>query len=143
MKIGYTTGVFDMFHVGHLRILKQARTLCDHLIVGVSSDSLVEKYKKKLPIIPLTDRMEILSSIKYVDKVIVQESRDKYQAFKDIGYNIMFVGDDWKGDPLFTEIERKLTLEGAEVVYFPYSKHVSSTQLTQVLQSIEDRGEGL
>lgn len=143
MRVGYTTGVFDMFHVGHLRILKQAKEQCDYLIVGVSCDKLVESYKNKLPVIPLADRMDILASIKYVDKVVVQESRDKYTAFKEIGFNVMFVGDDWKGNPLFEEVERKFSLEGVDVVYFPYSKHVSSTRLSQVLQEIEDRGRGL
>lgn len=143
MKIGYTTGVFDMFHVGHLRILKQAKAQCDQLIVGVSADELVQSYKKKLPIIPLQDRMDILASIKYVDKVVVQTSRDKFQAFQEIGFNVMFVGDDWKGSPLFLEVEKKFAAEGVEVVYFPYSKHVSSTSLTQVLQDIEDQGRGI
>jgi len=135
--VGYTTGVFDMFHVGHLRILKQAKSQCDHLIVGVSSDALVQSYKNKTPIIPLTDRMEILQSIKFVDEVIVQEHRDKFRAFKEIGFNRMFVGDDWKGKAVFQEAERKLSNEGVDVVYFPYTTHVSSTRLTEVLQDLE------
>lgn len=143
MRIGYTTGVFDMFHVGHLRILEQAKAQCDYLIVGVSTDELVSSYKGKSPVIPLADRMEILAGTKFVDRVILQENRDKYQAYKDIGFNVMFVGDDWKGSEIFEETERKLAADGVEVVYFPYTKHVSSTRLNKVLQDIENRERGL
>lgn len=143
MKIGYTTGVFDMFHVGHLRILERAKQQCDYLVVGVSTDALVQSYKKKLPIIPEADRMAIVSAIKHVDRVVPQVNRDKFQALKEIGFNVMFVGDDWKGDPLFTEMERKFAAEGVEIIYFPYTRHVSSTRLTQVLQEIESGGHGL
>ena len=138
--IGYTTGVFDMFHVGHLRILKTAREQCDFLIVGVSSDELVNSYKNKTPVIPLEDRMEIVRSVRYTDKVIVQEHRDKVKAHDEIGFNIMFVGDDWKGKAVFIEAEKQLNSRGVKVVYFPYTKHVSSTHLTSVLQQIEENG---
>jgi len=138
VKIGYTTGVFDMFHVGHLRILQRAKSLCDFLIVGVSTDKLVESYKSKTPIIPYQDRAEIVGALRYVDRVIPQEHRDKFRAFREIGFDVMFVGDDWKGKPVFVEAERKLKAEGVEVVYFPYTSHVSSTQLTEVLREIEN-----
>ena len=136
-KIGYTTGVFDMFHVGHLRILERARALCDYLIVGVSTDELVQSYKAKTPIIPYKDRAEIIAAIRLVDRVVPQVHRDKYRAFEEIGFDLMFVGDDWKGKAVFVEAERKLKAQGVEVVYFPYTSHVSSTQLTEVLQGIE------
>lgn len=135
--IGYTTGVFDMFHVGHLRILEMARMKCDFLIVGVSSDELVQSYKGKTPIIPLEDRMEIVGSVRHVDKVVIQRHRDKVKAYEEIGFDIMFVGDDWKGKPVFVDAEKKLNGHGVKVVYFPYTKHVSSTQLTVALQQIE------
>ncbi|MEO9470562.1 adenylyltransferase/cytidyltransferase family protein [Parasphingorhabdus sp.] len=138
-KIGYTTGVFDMFHVGHLRILKRAREHCDHLIVGVSTDDLVESYKKKRPIISVEDRMEILSGVKYVDEIVTQTHRDKYKAYQDIGFDVMFVGDDWKGDPLFSELEKKFASDGVEIVYFPYTSSVSSSHLGQVLEDINKR----
>lgn len=136
-RVGYTTGVFDMFHVGHLRIVQQAKAQCDKLIVGVSSDELVLSYKNKKPIIPLEDRMEILRSVKYVDQVVVQSHRDKILAQTEVGFNVMFVGDDWKGKTLFQEAERVFKQRGVAVVYFPYTQHVSSTRLTSVLESLE------
>lgn len=131
MIIGYTTGVFDMFHIGHLNILKKAKEQCDYLIVGVSTDELVLSYKNKLPIIPYAERSAIVNAIKYVDKVVPQENRDKIAAFREIGFNKMFVGDDWKGKPLFVEVEEYLCKHGAEVVYFPYTKGTSSTILRE------------
>ena len=137
--VGYTTGVFDMFHVGHLRLLRSARQHCDHLIVGVSTDELVQQYKSKKPIISLEDRMEILSGIKYVDEIVKQTHRNKYQAFQEIGFHKMFVGDDWKGDPLFSELEQKFQHEGVEIIYFPYTISVSSSHLGKVLEDINQR----
>ncbi len=108
MKIGYTTGVFDMFHVGHLNILRKAKAECDILIVGVSTDELVMSYKQKVPIIPFEQRKEIVAAIKYVDKVVTQSSRDKIKAYDDLHFDIMFVGNDWKGTPFFDKIEEEL-----------------------------------
>jgi len=136
--IGYTTGVFDMFHVGHLHLLKKAKNHCDYLIVGVSSDELVEKYKKKKPIIPFEHRVEIISSLSFVDEVLVQSHRDKIKSYHDINFDIMFVGDDWRGDPLFESVERELEKFGAKVEYFEYTKNVSSTKFTKILQEIYD-----
>ena len=136
--IGYTTGVFDMFHIGHLRLLKKAKLHCDYLIVGVSTDELVMEYKGKMPIIPLGHRMEIISSLKCVDEVVIQTHRDKLQAFHEIGFNVMFVGDDWKGDPLFMELEEKLREFDASIEYFRYTKDVSSTKFSEILQKIAD-----
>lgn len=136
--IGYTTGVFDMFHVGHLRILQQARAQCDFLVVGVSSDELVASYKNKTPVIPLADRMAIIGAVRHVDKVVVQTHRDKVRAWEDIRFDRMFVGDDWKGKPVFQQAEATLNGHGVEVVYFPYTQHVSSTRLTRVLEEIEE-----
>ena len=96
-RVGYTTGVFDMFHVGHLNILRKAKEQCDYLIVGVSTDELVREYKNKTPIIPFEERSEIVRSIDCVDKVIPQVNRDKYEAWKELKFDVMFVGDDWKG----------------------------------------------
>lgn len=134
MKIGYTTGVFDMFHIGHLNILRRAKEECDYLIVGVSTDELVKSYKNKTPIIPFEERKAILEAIKYVDKVVPQENRNKIEAFEKYKFDIMFVGDDWKGNALFEEVERYLNEHGASVRYFPYTKHISSTLLRKKIE---------
>ena len=135
-RVGYTTGVFDMFHVGHLNLLKKASNRCDLLIVGISTDELVEEYKNKKPIIPFAHRMEIVSSLKMVDEVVVQSHRDKIKQYHDVRFDVMFVGDDWKGDPLFEALERELLKFGSTVEYFEYTKDVSSTKFTQILQEI-------
>ena len=83
MKIGYTSGVYDLFHIGHLNILKNAKSVCDKLIVGVSTDELVKKYKNKKPIISHSERMQIVSSIKFVDAVVAQESMNKLEMWKN------------------------------------------------------------
>jgi len=136
--IGYTTGVFDMFHIGHLHLLKKAKNHCDHLIVGVSSDELVEKYKNKKPIIPFEHRLEIISSLSCVDEVLIQSHRDKIKSYHDINFDVMFVGDDWKGDPLFESVERELKKFDSKIEYFEYTKNVSSTKFTKILQEIYD-----
>ncbi|MBS4197577.1 adenylyltransferase/cytidyltransferase family protein [Lederbergia citri] len=136
-KIGYTTGVFDLFHVGHLNILKRAKEQCDYLIVGVSTDELVEKYKYKLPVIPYPERVAIVEGIKFVDEVVPQTNRDKFSAWQSLYFNVMFVGDDWKGDPLFIEVEKKFRQVGVDIVYFPYTKGVSSTALKEKINDKE------
>lgn len=136
--IGYTTGVFDMFHVGHLNIIKKAKSNCDYLIVGVSTDKLVKKYKKKMPIISFEHRMEIISSIKYVDEVVPVIHRDKIQTFIDVGYDVLFVGDDWKGDTVFNELEKYLLSQGSKIEYFVYTKNVSSTKFSELLSAISN-----
>lgn len=128
-KIGYTTGTFDMFHVGHLNTLKKSKELCDYLIVGVSSDELVKKYKNKLPIIPLKDRMAIVEAIKYVDKVVIQDNLDKYDAYLKYNYDVLFHGDDWKESDLYKGIEKKLSEVGVDVIYFPCIPLVSTSYI--------------
>lgn len=130
-KIGYTTGVFDMFHIGHLNILRRAKEQCEHLIVGVSTDELVQSYKNKTPIIPFEERKAIVEAIKYVDEVVPQIDRDKKAAYDRIKFDAMFVGDDWKGKPLFIDVEKYLNEHGASVVYFEYTKGTSSTILRE------------
>lgn len=139
MIIGYTTGVFDLFHIGHLNILRRAREQCDHLIVGVSTDELVEEYKHKRPVICYEERRQIVEAIRYVDEVIPQTDRDKYAAWEKLGFNRMFVGDDWKGSPLFEELEKKLRIHGVDIVYFPYTQGTSSTKLSHVLDMLAER----
>jgi glycerol-3-phosphate cytidylyltransferase len=132
-KLGYTSGVFDLFHVGHLNILKKAKEDCEYLIVAVSTDELVQTYKKKTPVIEFSDRSAIVESIKYVDKVVSQESRNKMAAFEKYKFDVMFVGDDWLGKPLWVKLEQELLEKGAVVSYIPYSQKVSSTLLKDVL----------
>lgn len=133
-KIGYTTGVFDLFHVGHLNILKKAKEQCEYLIVGVSTDELVMKYKNKKPVIPFQERLEIVEGIKFVDAVVPQVDRDKFMAWEHLQFNAMFVGDDWKGKPLFVQLEHQFSQVGVEIVYFPYTKGVSSTLVKEKIR---------
>jgi len=135
-KIGYTTGVFDLFHIGHLNILKRAKEVCDYLLVGVSTDELVFKYKNRKPIIPYDERIAIIKAIRYVDEVVQQENRDKMAAYEQYKFDVMFVGNDWRGDALFMEAEYKLNKKGVCVIYFPYTNNVSSTILKKVLEKI-------
>ncbi len=128
MVIGYTTGVYDLFHVGHLNILKCAKGMCDKLIVGVTVDELVE-YKGKKAVIPFEDRIEIVRSIRYVDAAVPQYDMDKLTACKKLGASILFVGDDWYETPKWKEYEEQLSAEGIKIIYFPYTKGVSSTQI--------------
>lgn len=133
--MGYTTGVFDMFHIGHLNILKRAKEQCEFLIVGVTTDELVS-YKNKQAIIPFKERMAIVESIKYVDKVVPQEDMNKMKAWEKYRFDVMFVGSDWKGTEKWNEFERQFNKVGVDIVYFPYTKGTSSTQLREVLKKI-------
>ena len=128
-KVGYTAGVYDMFHIGHLNLIKKAKEQCEYLIVAVSTDELVQKEKNKTPIIPFEERVQIIEALKYVDKVVPQVDKNKFGAWEKYKFDAMFVGDDWKGKPIFKEAEEKLAKVGAEVVYFPYTGHISSTIL--------------
>lgn len=134
--VGYTAGVFDLFHIGHLNLLKRAKAQCDKLIVGITTDELVS-YKGKRPVITLVERMEIVKAIKYVDDVIVQDDLDKFKAWKKLHYDILFVGDDWKGNEKWNKYEQDLVRVGAKVVYLPYTKTTSSTLITSVLHKIQ------
>jgi len=135
-KVGYTAGVYDLFHIGHLNILKQAKEMCEHLIVAISTDELVEDYKGKKPVIPYNERVAIVEAIKYVDEVVPQEDRDKYGAFERLNFNVMFVGDDWKGSSLFEETQKRFNSVGVDIVYFPYTQGTSSTMLTEALNKM-------
>ena len=136
MVIGYTTGVFDMFHIGHLNIFRKAKEQCDYLIVGVSTDELVQKEKNKMPIIPYDDRLEIIKSIKYVDEVVPQANKNKIDAWKRLRFNKMFVGSDWRGTTVWKDLENKFSSLGVEIVYFDYTDGISSTILRDRLIDI-------
>lgn len=127
--IGYTAGVFDMFHIGHLNLLRRARAGCDRLVVGVTTDALALARKGRGPVIPLAERMEILSALRCVDEVVEQRDMDKMAAWERVGFHRMFVGDDWKGHPTWVTLETAFAAKGVEIVYFPYTGHVSSTRL--------------
>jgi glycerol-3-phosphate cytidylyltransferase len=135
-KVGYTAGVYDLFHAGHLNLLKRAKEQCEYLIVAVSTDELVMKYKNKVPIIPYEDRKVIVESIKYVDKVVPQINRDKFAAFEKYQFDVMFVGDDWKGSDVFEKVDKLMRESGGCVEYLPYTQNVSSTLLRDVLNKI-------
>lgn len=132
---GYTTGVFDLFHIGHLNLLKNAKGMCDKLIVGVTVDDLV-LYKGKRAIIPFEDRIEIVRSIKYVDAAVPQYDMDKLKMCLKLDAKILFVGDDWHGDDRFKSYEKEMTENGIKVVYFPYTRGVSSTKISQALNAV-------
>lgn len=135
-KIGYTTGVFDMFHVGHLNILKNAKDMCDYLIVGVSTDEVVMNYKKKKPIIPFDERVEIVKAIKYVDEVVPQETMDKLEAWRKLKFNVLFHGSDWKNSDMYNKLISQLSDVGVDVVFLPHTDGTSSTLLTEALQKM-------
>ena len=130
--IGYTSGVYDLVHVGHLNLLRNAANMCDQLIVGVSTDELVA-YKNKKAVIPHSERMEIVRHIRGVDAVIPQENMDKFTMWEKLKFNVLFVGDDWYATEKWKEIEDKFREVGVKVVYFPYTKGTSSTLLNEVL----------
>ena len=131
--IGYTQGTFDMFHIGHLNLIKNAKRHCDYLIVGVNADDLVESYKHKRPIIPLEERAEIVRAIKYVDEVIVTTTLDKKKVWEKIRFNEIYIGDDWKGNERWERAGREMAALGAKLVYLPYTKDTSSTMLREKL----------
>jgi glycerol-3-phosphate cytidylyltransferase len=133
--VGYTSGVYDLFHVGHLNLLKNAKGLCDKLIVGVTSDELVE-YKNKQAVIPHHERMEIVRKIKFVDTAIPQYDMDKFKMWERLKFDVMFVGDDWFQTPKWEAIEARLKEVGVKIIYFPYTKGVSSTLVNDTLASI-------
>jgi glycerol-3-phosphate cytidylyltransferase len=133
--IGYTSGVYDLFHVGHLNLLINAKSLCDQLIVGVTTDDLVT-YKNKKAVIPFQERLEIVRSIKYVDTSIAQNDMDKFEAWKKLKFNVLFVGDDWYETEKWKKIEEKFISVGVKVVYFPYTKSTSSTLINETLNKL-------
>lgn len=135
MVIGYTTGVYDLFHIGHLNLLKNAKGMCDKLIVGVTVDELVG-YKGKKAMIPFEDRIEIVRSCKYVDAAVPQYDMDKLTACKKLGAQLLFVGDDWYDTPKWNEYEKQFAQAGIKIIYFPYTQGTSSTQIRKALDAM-------
>lgn len=128
-KIGYTTGVFDMFHIGHLNILKRAKEQCEYLIVGVSTDEVVQSYKHKIPVVPYEERVAIVEAIRYVDQVVPQTTMNKLEAWKKLKFDVMFHGTDWKGSNMYNQLIEEFAKVGVDVVFLEYTDGVSSTLL--------------
>ena len=133
---GYTAGAFDLFHIGHLNLIKRAKENCDYLIVGITTDELIEKNKGKTPVIKFEERIEIVKSIKYVDEVCIQDDLNKVNAWEKFHYDILFMGDDWKNCKRFIEYEKELNKKGAKVIFFPYTKTTSSTLITKIIKDM-------
>lgn len=133
--IGYTAGVYDLFHIGHINLLKNAKGMCDYLVVGVTVDELVA-YKGKKAMIPFEDRIEIVRCCKYVDAAVPQYDMDKLAMCKKLGAKVMFVGDDWYGTEKWKKFEEEFAKEGIRIVYFPYTKGISSTKITEALKTV-------
>lgn len=133
-KVGYTTGVFDMFHIGHLNILKRAKEQCEILIVGVTTDQLCMERKGKTPIICEAERVEIVEAIKYVDKVVLQTNMDKLEAVIQQGADAVFVGSDWKGTAAWEQYEKDFAKIGCSVVYLEHTDGISSSILRERLE---------
>lgn len=133
-KIGYTSGVFDLFHIGHLNILERAKQSCEYLIVGVTTDELVMERKGKYPVIPYEERIKIIKAICFVDQVVPQFNMNKMGAWQKYCFDAIFAGDDWKGTESWNQYEREFAEVGVDIVYFPYTKHTSSTILTEFIK---------
>lgn len=134
MNLGYTTGVFDLFHIGHLNLLRNARAVCDRLVVGVTTDELLWVEKHKRAVIPHHERMEIVRAIRHVDAVIAQDTMDKLAVWERVRFDTMFVGDDWFDTPRWRELETAFGERGVRIMYFPYTKGTSSTLINSVLE---------
>ncbi|MBQ1463798.1 MAG: adenylyltransferase/cytidyltransferase family protein [Ruminococcus sp.] len=130
-KKGYTQGVYDMFHIGHLNLINHAKEHCDHLVVAVNSDSLVEQYKHKTPVVCEEERRYIVENIKAVDEAVIADTLDKVEQFKKYGFDAIFIGDDWKGNERWKQTEIELREYGVDVVYLPHTQGISSTILRE------------
>jgi glycerol-3-phosphate cytidylyltransferase len=134
--IGYTSGVFDLFHIGHVNLLRNAKSMCDFLIVGVTTDELMHEYKGKSAVIPFVERCEIVRAMRYVDAVVAQPNMDKLAAWERLKFDVVFVGDDWFQTPKWETIEREFNDREVRVIYFPYTQGTSSTLINQVLEEV-------
>jgi glycerol-3-phosphate cytidylyltransferase len=138
IRVGYAPGAYDLFHIGHLNLLRKAKEHCDYLIAGVVADDILIRHKGVKPVIPLAERLEIVRNVRYVDAAIPAFTNDKVEIWKDLRFNVMFKGDDWKGTEKGKELERRFAELGVEIVYFPYTASTSSSALRQTLKNIND-----
>jgi glycerol-3-phosphate cytidylyltransferase len=134
--VGYAPGAYDLFHIGHLNILKHAAENCDVLIAGVVSDEMLLQAKGRLPVIPLAERLEIVRSLRFVDDVHAEVVPDKLDTWREVRFDVIFKGDDWRGTPKGDKLERAFAEVGVRVQYFPYTMHTSSTVLRKALATI-------
>lgn len=131
-RIGYTCGVFDLFHIGHLNLLERCKSMCNYLIVGICDDDYVRNVKGKIPVIPLEERCRIVGALDCVDEVVVvnsEEVEDKITVLKKYKFDVLFSGDDWKGSERYNKTEKQFAKFGASIEYFPYTKGISSSDL--------------
>jgi len=138
VRIGYAAGAFDLFHIGHLNLLRRAKAECDFLIAGVVSDELLERRRGRGAVIPLSERLEIVSAIGVVDRAVAETKMDKLDTWRDLRFDVFFKGDDWRGTRKGNDLERKFSRVGVQVVYFPYTIDTSSTVLRRALAALND-----
>lgn len=136
VRIGYAAGAFDLFHVGHLNLLRHAKSQCDVLVAGVVSDEMLREVKGIEPFIPTEERADIVRSLRFVDHVHIERVPSKMDAWREVGFTHFFKGDDWRGTEKGLRLEREFAEVGVEVVYFPYTAHTSSTQLRRALDAV-------
>lgn len=142
VRIGYASGVYDLFHIGHLNLLKHARSQCDYLIAGVASTDMTQRLKGTTPVVPLAERLEIVRSVRYVDDVVIDEHLNKADTWREVGFNVFFKGDDWRGTEKGDRLERDMARIGVQVVYFPYTVTTSSTVLRRALTLLDSGRAG-
>ena len=133
-RVGYAPGVFDLFHIGHLNILRNSKDLCDYLIAGVVSDEVAARSKGIQPIVPTDERLEIVRGIRYVDEAVVEDVTHKLEMWERLRFNVIIKGDDWKGTDKGDKLESDFAEVGVEVAYLPYTKRTSSTMLRRILE---------
>lgn len=136
MRVGYAAGAWDLFHIGHLNILRHARSQCDYLVAGVVDDDVLELTKGRRPVIPVTERAEIVRAVRYVDEVHIETQPDKLVTWQERPFDLFFKGDDWRGTPAGIALEERFAAVGVEIVYFPYTVHTSSTKLRKTLKRL-------
>ena len=137
IRIGYVPGAFDLFHIGHLNILRQAKASCDYLIAGVAADDVLIRHKGVTPVVPLLERLEIVRNVRHVNMAHAAMTNDKIEIWKELRFNVLFKGDDWRGTEKGSKLEQDFAEVGVDVVYFPYTKATSSSALRRTLQNID------
>ena len=137
IRIGYAPGAFDLFHIGHLNLLRRAKERCDFLIAGVVADEVLIEHKKVMPVIPFAERLEIVRNVKFVDMALAAVTNDKTEIWRELRFNVLFKGNDWQGTEKGKRLERDFAALGVDVVYFPYTQATSSSALRRTLRNID------